>query len=117
MSWHNTVSSGWLTASSTSMGCGIMQVYGVSNYYDSSSLKEHLIDLAKQVKKQSTYQCGTFIATLGKAYYNKEKYLIEAGFFLLKEYDNLAHPKGDTQRLYMYLFDRKTVEKFNKPLV
>lgn len=101
-----------LTLKQTIMGCGVMQIHGVSSYYFEYSPKP-VVDFKEAIKflleninnGSNAYprDVGFFICTLG--YYcvkRQEPIILDAGFVEIARYQNLAH-RGtlhDVQRMY-----------------
>lgn len=83
-------------------GCGIAQMYGVSDASEEELLKE----LPKIKSDFKADGAGAIIATLGKTYYNHEEKLLNVGFELMKEYPNYRHGLNGsyTQRCYILTY-------------
>lgn len=82
-------------------GCGLAQCSGFADITDENF--EHFkktLDSVKKVYKRDGV--GSIIATLGKAFYDREEYLLKLGFKLMSEYPNYRHGSDGeyTQRLY-----------------
>ena len=122
-SWHDAIiitnirTGCYLKLQETIMGCGIVQIYGISTFYSYSTeeleeLKDILNNQITQVNVllKDNYRCmkvGLIIATLGEAYRNgsyelNELKLKQLGFTELSNYSNWRHDESgnEIQKLY-----------------
>lgn len=78
-------------------GCGLMSVSGVSKIHDNITDSEvnEILTLIR-----ATTDCTSFIATLGKNYFDSESVLKKLGFNNIAEYSNGRHG-GAPQRIYL----------------
>lgn len=110
--WHKPFSikdnSGWNIISCKEMitGCGIMQLYGISNINKiGTELSAGVISLQyfeKQIQNLIASGAGLLVCTLGKTFYLREKLLFQLGFIQLIEYNNWKHGSNYKQKLYAY---------------
>ena len=80
-------------------GCGLAQIYGISNI-DPNVTKEDFLKELEPLKKDGA---GGLIATLGKSYYIHEDKLLKLGFELLSEYNNYRHSSTGSYKQKLYL--------------
>lgn len=109
---HGVFKEGPWTAAGTIMGCGIMQLYGLSNA-GSESAKPALEKLKKRLEEDARsplwrggcLPCRTLIGMLGYySYTDKTKFQVlkDLGFVELATYDNAAHQMSkDKQKLFI----------------
>lgn len=80
-------------------GCGLVQVYGVAsiNSTNFAEYKEVFDNIKSEYKDDGA---GAILCTLGGDFYDKEKFILDLGFEMLREYHNYTHGPEYMQRLY-----------------
>jgi len=116
-SWHKTLiytlpgTDAKIQISDMFGGCGMQQIHNWSGSQDIKGIELCLSKLLLELDKETLgWKPGLIMCQIGNSYYNSrlEKALINEGFELQIEYDNLAHMDGDTQRIYFLKRERQT---------
>lgn len=95
-SWHPGQTFQYINFKGMITGCGLGQLHGIT-CYSKEDLEKKLVEITAYCKKTG---CGMALATLGQSYYSHERKLLELGFKMLAEYNNLRHGNHYKQRLY-----------------
>jgi hypothetical protein len=105
--WHGSASGqingALIQICGTITGCGLLQIYGISNMFDNDISKEDFLKQLAVIARSSDEEmdAGSIIATLGKNHYHKEEKLLKLGFEKISEYINFRHDRTYKQRLYI----------------
>lgn len=104
--WHQRmelrVNGVYMSVSGMMTGCGVGQIYGISNYCQGSSSPSKA-DLHKAFERVKNSGIGAIVATLGASYYKLEPKILALGFEFMSEYCNYQHGVDGKYKQKMYI--------------